>query len=135
MRMARWMLMIGTCGLALGCAEEGRVPTKIASSVQVSKAEPGPWCKQIGALDGRTTECEGPVYELAYEALRRTAYERGGNYVVLDWISGPRPCGVQSATMVLHGRVYSCPLGGPYQAQVLPPPSTSPPQACAQPAE
>jgi hypothetical protein len=104
--------------LSSGCAEEvdRRVPARLRETVQVSKVEPGPFCRNLGALEGHSENGEETPYESAYETLRSKAVERGGNYVVIDLVSGPHFVPPSSDEVAIQGRLYACPLGLPAAA-------------------
>lgn len=107
--------VVAALGLA-GCAEVSdapRISFAQLEAVQVSKLEPAPTCRPLGAMEGSSGECSESVYEAAYDGLRRSAAVRGGNYVVIDSIRQLYgTCGVQSA-MAIQGRLFSCPSAPP----------------------
>jgi hypothetical protein len=86
-----------------------RIAPYLVDAVQVSKAEPGPACRALGALDGVSAEDCDARYESAYTSLRTRAALRGGNYVVIDAVITE----VMDRTIVINGRLYACAYG-PY---------------------
>jgi hypothetical protein len=72
--------------------------------VIATKNEPLPSCTAMGVAEGKDTSWGIAKYEVALDRLRRTAYERGANYVTLDVVRNP------SAEVVLvGGRLFKCP--------------------------
>ena len=72
--------------------------------VLATKSEPPPSCTAMGVAEGKDTSWGIAKYEVALDRLRRTAYERGANYVTLDAVRNP------SAEVVLvGGRLFKCP--------------------------
>jgi hypothetical protein len=106
------MRQVAVLAVALlsGCVEQNdmRIAPYLVDAVQVSKAEPGPSCRALGALDGVSGDCESP-YESAYAALRTRAALRGGNYVVIDAVI-PESL---DRSIIINGRLYAC-VYGPY---------------------
>jgi hypothetical protein len=108
--------MMRTIGILLflvaGCGDEPeRLPAHLTDHVQVGKAEPGPRCQSLGALEGMSTDGAPSRYESAYGAIKDTAAIRGGNYVVIDQVSSFVEG--SDAQVVIRGRVYACTLGLP----------------------
>jgi hypothetical protein len=109
--------MIRTLGIVIaislaGCDEEPqRLPAHITDHVQVARAEPGPHCESMGALEGHSSDEARSKYESAYADLKDAAALRNGNYVVIDqvssWLSGT------DTEVVIRGRLYACALGLP----------------------
>jgi hypothetical protein len=93
--------------LFCGCVEstEVRIAPYLVDAVQVSKLEPGPACRALGALDG-TSDDEGR-YESAYSSLRTHAALRGGNYVVIDAVIAEELV----SAITINGRLYACAVG------------------------
>jgi hypothetical protein len=109
-------LVVALGVLALGCVEsrDMRIAPYLVDAVQVSKAEPGPACRALGAVDGVSdVDCDGR-YESAYSSLRTHAALRGGNYVVIDAVTSE----YLDRSISINGRLYACVLG-PYP--VMPP--------------
>jgi hypothetical protein len=95
-----------------GCVEEMQpLPARFTEVVQVSKREPGPACRPLGAIEGRSREIDRVPYESAYEVLRTNAALRGGNYVVIDLLHGANLASSNESSIVIHGRLYDCALG------------------------
>jgi hypothetical protein len=105
-----WQVAVLSAVFICGCVEQNdmRIAPYLVDAVQVSKAEPGPSCRSLGALDGVSGDCESP-YESAYAALRTRAALRGGNYVVIDAVI---PEAIDRS-IIINGRVYACAFG-PY---------------------
>lgn len=82
--------------------------------VQVSKAEPPPYCIPVGAV---IAGGYGP--EDAYGGLRKRAADAGGNYVVMD---GLAPGGI-------FGRAFRCPVGPAPVPVMANAPASPPPHA------
>jgi hypothetical protein len=96
------------CGLA-GCfdLDDTRIAPHLVDAVQVSRSEPGPACRALGALDGTAGECDGSRYAAAYSALRTHAALLGGNYVVIDAVTSDG----SDHSVTINGRVYACAFG------------------------
>src|SRR5947209_8283886 len=105
-----WQAAALAAAVLSGCAESNdmRIAPYLVDAVQVSKSEPGPTCRALGALDGASGDCESP-YESAYAALRTRAALRGGNYVVIDAVIPE----AFDRSIVINGRLYACAFG-PY---------------------
>jgi hypothetical protein len=109
---------------AVGCAETAaapRIDPRLAEHVAVSRAEPGPNCALLGAVEGQSPECDdvesSTAYEAAYDNLRTNAALRGGNFVVIDSTGGPHLVSVSPVVydgrMSIRGRVFACTSGWP----------------------
>jgi len=99
--------LVVAAALFCGCAESNdmRIAPYLVDAVQVSKAEPGPACRALGALDGISDD-EGR-YESAYSSLRTRAALRGGNYVVIDAVIAEE----LDRSIIINGRLYACAVG------------------------
>jgi hypothetical protein len=107
----RQLVGLAFLAIAPGCVDSNdmKIAPYLVDSVQVSKKEPGPACRALGALDGTSAEdCDGR-YESAYASLRTHAALRGGNYVVIDAVLTE----VLDRAIVINGRLYACAYG-PY---------------------
>ena len=98
----------GLCGLS-GCAafDKGHLDPRVASQVQVSKAEPPSGCQPLGEVKG-----SAPLGELAdaHNDVLRNAVLRGGNYVSVDLVERPVVLGLGSYE--IRGRLFACPTRG-----------------------
>jgi hypothetical protein len=116
---------------ASACADPPppRVAPQLVEQVQVSKREPGLYCRSLGAIEASSECCDLSPYESAYASLRGNAALRGANYVVIDLVHGPAPMSDSSysRTTVIAGRLFQCPLGGPYAGMRMPLPPPLPP--------
>ena len=125
-----WVLLAVT---AIGCGgssadRQDRVQRKLAAAaIVVGKTEPGSACALIGAQQSNDPKIYAPFANMAANsdgamtALREKAFDRGANYIVLDFIGGP----------VANGRLYNCPPGNipdPAAPRGGPPPA--PPSSC-----
>lgn len=109
----RLCLLAGLASLA-GCASELKPEARLIDAVQVSKSEPGPWCRPLGAVEGASDF--GTIgYVTAYHALRSEAALRGGNYVVIDHVAGAHSAAEAWRDTVIAGRVFDCPIVGGFQ--------------------
>jgi hypothetical protein len=95
--------------LAASCIPEVKVDARMVEAVQVSKSEPGPWCRTLGAVEG-ASDMGAAGYVSAYHALRTEAARLGGNYVVIDHVTGGRLAAEAWRDTVIGGRVFVCPL-------------------------
>jgi hypothetical protein len=91
------------------CVSEIKVDGRLVDAVQVSKSEPGPWCRALGAVEGGS-EMGVTGYVSAYHSLRAEAALLGANYVVIDHVSGGRTTAETWRETVIGGRVFSCPV-------------------------
>lgn len=110
---------------ASGCAETAVAPrpdAHLIERVQVSKAEPASDCQALGAIEGRSAECDDAdnnpdAYQSAYDSLRANAAMRGGNFVVIDSTGGPHLVSISPVVydgrMSIRGRVFACNAGWP----------------------
>ena len=91
-----------TIALATGfLAACGSHPIKPASqNVKISRDEAGEKCREIGAVEGRTTSVKG-TFEQALEDLKLDASRQGANFVRIEKTSG-------TGTAV-RGTAYFCP--------------------------
>lgn len=103
--------------------DQPRIAPELVDSVQVTRVEPGPSCQTLGAVEGRSSD-DDDSYPSAYEAVRERAALRGGNYVVIDAISGPMmaPGGIYDAAITIRGRLYGCAVGLPWASARVPAP-------------
>ncbi len=125
---------------ASGCAETVAAPrpdARLIERVQVSKAEPSPDCQALGAIEGRSADCDDPdnnveAYQSAYDSLRAAAAVRGGNFVVIDSTGGPHLVSISPVVydgrMSIRGRVFACNAGWPRSTAAT---STAAPQPAA----
>jgi hypothetical protein len=97
-----------------GCFEDAqpKIAPRLVETVAVSRAEPGASCQPLGAVEGRSSD-DDDTYQSAYQSVRERAALRGGNYVVIDAISGPLVSvgGVYDSSVVIRGRLYACSIG------------------------
>jgi hypothetical protein len=100
-----WQAAVLSVVFLSGCVESNdmRIAPYLVDAVQVSKMEPGPSCRSLGALDGVSGDCDSP-YESAYTALRTRAALRGGNYVVIDAVIPE----ALDRSIIINGRLYAC---------------------------
>jgi hypothetical protein len=105
MRHAVALAFVSLISFSWGCVEneDAKIAPSLVDAVQVSKSEPGPVCKALGALDGTSGDCDGSRYEAAYAAIRTRAALRGGNYVVIDHVMSD-----VDRMVTIEGRVYAC---------------------------
>jgi len=73
--------------------------------VFATKNAPPPSCVAMGAAEGNDDTWGTPKYALALHRLRRIAYDRGANYIMLDdTVRDPGPNG-----LFVGGRLFKCP--------------------------
>ena len=70
-----------------------------ASDIKVSRDEPAKNCKNLGAIEGRTTNVKGTP-EDALEDLKSEAVKKGANYVQIETM------GAQGTA--IRGQAYYC---------------------------
>jgi hypothetical protein len=107
-RWSRLWLLAGLASFA-ACGSELKPEARLVAAVQVSKSEPGPWCRPLGAIEGGS-EAGTSGYVSAYHALRSEAALRGGNYVVIDHVSGAHTSAEAWRDTIIAGRVFECPI-------------------------
>jgi hypothetical protein len=103
----RSWLLVGVV-LSVACVSEVKPDVRLVNAVQVSKAEPGPWCRALGAVEG-ASDMGMSGYVSAYQSLRGEAALLGGNYVVIDHVAGARAPAEGWRDTVIGGRVFACP--------------------------
>jgi hypothetical protein len=81
-------------------SSEGKVDVPVVAT----KNEPAPSCVAMGVAEAEDWDIDSPKYEVALDRLRKTAFERGANYVTLDMIRNP-----SRHSLFVGGRLFKCP--------------------------